>query len=69
MAETHDTSVLTVLPGRPGYRPLQPERPLLVQVRVSQGEKARLIALAREHGFESVSGFVRARALGQPRPA
>jgi len=69
MADTHDHGVLTVLPGRPGYRPLQPERKTLLQVRLSSTEKARVTELARECGYETLSAFVRDRALGQPRPA
>ncbi len=47
---------------------LQVERPLLVQVRVSEKEKSRLISLARAEGFESMSAYARARLLGQPGP-
>ncbi len=59
---------LLLLPGRPGYRPLQPERKLLIQVRVSPMEKARLLELARQHGAETVSSFVRERMLTDPVP-
>ncbi len=57
------------LPGRRGYRPLQPERPLLIQIRVTTDEKARALDLARQSGYETVSSFVRDRMLGDSKPA
>ena len=64
-----ETEVLRLVPGRPGYRPLQPERKALLQVRLSDPEKARLTELARQQGFETIAAYVRARTLGQPQPA
>lgn len=53
-------------PGRPGGSSLQPPRPLLMQMRVTPGEKARIIELARAHDAENVSSYMRHAALGQP---
>lgn len=63
-----ETDVLRLMPRGSAHRQLQPERPLLVQVRVSQKEKTRLISLARQEGFESISSYARARLLSQPGP-
>ncbi len=60
---------LLLLPGRPGYRPLQPERKALLQVRMSVTEKARVTELARQHGYETIAAYVRDRTLGQSLPA
>ncbi len=63
-----ETDVRRLMPGGSAHRQLQPERPLLVQVRVSQTEKNQLINLARQEGFETISSYARARLLGQPGP-
>jgi len=60
---------LLMLPGGSAYRPLRPERKALLQVRISDTEKARVTELARQHGYETVASYVRDRALGQPQPA
>ncbi len=52
-------------PGRPEGSSLQPARPLLIQVRVTSGEKARIIELARAQDAENVSAYVRRAALRQ----
>ncbi len=67
--ETDVDRTLLMLPGGSAYRPLRPERKALLQVRMSDTEKARVIELARQHNYETVSAFVRDRALGQPQPA
>jgi len=63
-----ETDTLRLLPERGARQSLQVERPLLVQVRVSEKEKSRLISLARAEGFESMSAYARARLLGQGQP-
>lgn len=67
--ETDVDRTLLMLPGGSAYRPLRPERKVLLQVRLSAPEKARVIELARQHDYETVSSFVRDRVLGQPQPA
>ncbi len=52
-------------PGRPEGSTLQPPRPLLIQVRVTPGEKARIIELARAQDAENVSVYMRRAALRQ----
>jgi len=42
------------LPERGARQSLQPERRLLVQVKVSEREKAHMVSLARAQGFESI---------------
>jgi len=56
-------------PSRPGEKPLAPRRDIRLQICLSADERARLDAQARAEGFESVAAFVRARTIGQPRPA
>ncbi len=52
-------------PGRPGGSSLQPPRPLLIQVRVTPGEKARILDFARAQGADNMSSYVRRAALRQ----
>ncbi len=63
-----ETDTVRLLPERPARQSLGVERPLLVQVKVSATEKARLVSLAQAQGFESISSYARARLLGQPGP-
>lgn len=63
-----ETDTLRLLPERGARQSLQPERRLLVQVKVSEREKAHMVSLARAQGFESISSYARARLLGQPGP-
>ncbi len=60
---------LLMLPGGSAYRPLRPERRALLQVRLSDEEKARVTELARAQGYETIAQYVRDRTLGQPQPA
>jgi len=63
-----ETDTLRLLPERAARHSLQPERRLLVQVKVSEREKAHMVSLARAQGFESISSYARARLLGHPGP-
>jgi len=63
-----ETDTLRLLPERAARHSLQPERRLLVQVKVSEREKAHMVSLARAQGFESISSYARARLLAQPGP-
>jgi len=63
-----DTETLRLVPERPARQSLAVERRLLVQVKVSEREKAHMVSLARAQGFESISSYARARLLGQPGP-
>jgi len=63
---TAETDTPCGAPGRPGGSSLQPPRPLLIQVRVTPGEKARILDLARAQGAENLSAYVRRAALRQP---
>ncbi len=60
-------------PGRPEGSTLQPARPLLIQVRVTPGEKERILDLARAQGADNMSSYMRRCALrpppGEPRSA
>jgi len=60
---TAETETLRGAPGRPEGSTLQPARPLLIQVRVTPGEKARIIELARAQDAENVSVYMRRAAL------
>ena len=51
-----------------GYGRIVPFRRERLQVRVSEDEHARLAERARCAGFESISAYVRAAALGRPLP-
>jgi len=62
---TADTETPRGAPGRPGGSSLQPPRPLLMQMRVTPGEKARIIELARAQDAENVSAYMRRAALRQ----
>lgn len=62
---TAATDTLRGAPGRPEGSTLQPARPLLMQMRVTPGEKARIIELARAHDAENVSAYMRRAALRQ----
>jgi len=59
---TPDTEMTRGVPGRPGGSSLQPPRPLLIQVRVTPGEKARSIDLAwiihEQFGLTRLTAFV-----------
>ena len=61
---TPDRDMPRVAPGRPGGSTLQPARPLLIQVRVTPGEKERILDLARALGAENMSAYMRRVALG-----
>jgi len=63
---TPDTETSRGAPGRPGGSSLQPPRPLLIQVRVTPGEKERILDLARAQGAENMSAYMRRAALRQP---
>ncbi len=67
--ETDVDRALIMLPGGSAYRPLRPERKALLQVRMSETEKARVTELARQHGYETIAQYVRDRTLGPPQPA
>ncbi len=59
--ETDVDRALIMLPGGLAYRPLRPERRALLQVRLSDEEKARVTELARAQGYETIA-TVRARS-------
>jgi len=63
---TAETDTPRGAPGRPEGSTLQPPRPLLIQVRVTPGEKARILDLARAQGAENMSAYMRRAALRQP---
>jgi len=63
---TLDIDMPRGVPGRPGGSSLQPPRPLLIQVRVTPGEKERILDLARAQGAENMSAYMRRAALRQP---
>jgi len=60
---TAETETPRLAPGRPEGSTLQPARPLLIQVRVTPGEKARILDLARAQGAENLSSYLRRCAL------
>ncbi len=63
---TPDRDMPRVAPGRPEGSTLQPARPLLIQVRVTPGEKERILDLARAQGAENMSAYMRRAALRSP---
>ncbi len=64
-----DTGALPPRPPVTDYQPLRPARKALLQVWVSDDEKARVRENARLGGFETVGAYVRACTLAQPRSA
>ncbi len=63
-----DTETLRLVPERPARQSLAVERRLLVQVKISETEKAHMVSLARAQGYETISSYARDRLLGQPGP-